>query len=33
MLNSEGSQGWRLMENRPIWPNGYSDVYCFERKY
>jgi len=33
MLNAEGAQGWRLMDNRPIWPNGYSDVYCFERRY
>jgi hypothetical protein len=33
MLNSEGAQGWRLMENRFIFPNGYSDVYCFERRY
>jgi hypothetical protein len=33
MLNAEGGQGWRLMENRFIFPNGYSDVYCFERRY
>jgi hypothetical protein len=33
MLNGEGAQGWRLMENRFIFPNGYSDVYCFERRY
>jgi hypothetical protein len=32
-LNQLGAEGWRLMENRQIMPNGFSDVYCFERRY
>lgn len=33
MLNAEGGQGWRLMENRTVDQVASADVYCFERRY